>query len=141
MALYIVHLEIYNIPVEVFTLGSDISHAIPNLPLPLFTSGLFLSCAHYDCVILLSPTRKHCLLKKKFLKGKWPERIGEKRKREERENFSREVLGKLNFFSAARAVMHGPSRKSLRAFPTVDNQETKSPHSRCPYCQGGVIDC
>ena len=66
-------------------------------------------------------------------------RIGEKRKREKKEKNCSEVLGKTKFFfSATRAVMHGPSRKSLRAFPTVDN---KSPHSHRPYCEGGVISC
>jgi len=33
-----------------------------------------------------------------MLKGKWPEGIGEKRKREKEKNFSREVLGKTKFF-------------------------------------------
>jgi hypothetical protein len=35
-----------NIPVEIFTFGFDIGHAITSLPLPLFTSGLLLSCTH-----------------------------------------------------------------------------------------------
>jgi hypothetical protein len=34
------------IPVEIFTFGFDIGHAITSLPLPLFTSGLLLSCTH-----------------------------------------------------------------------------------------------
>jgi hypothetical protein len=34
------------IPVEIFTFGFDIAHAITSLPLPLFTSGLLLSCTH-----------------------------------------------------------------------------------------------
>jgi len=35
-----------DVPIEVFTFGSDIAHAIASLSLPLFTSGFLLMSTH-----------------------------------------------------------------------------------------------